>query len=229
LLDGLFGIHPQTPESFVHAYPNLRIGVTLSWDGGGLSFIRRKGNKQTLRGQDDSTVVEDIALERALHGITRETFAMMFGISHETLIEGGRALARGEGEIGQLLFASAAGLTGLQDTLSRPETEAAELYTPRANAKAVHRSLRDFRDAEQEFAKSQVKVTRFGASHYLATWTGRGGSRRTFPGCTPAGGLRRALTGYGRTFGHGTNHLLNRERVVEFQTRAGERPIGDQI
>ena len=30
LLDGLFGIHPQTPESFVHAYQNLRIGITLS-------------------------------------------------------------------------------------------------------------------------------------------------------------------------------------------------------
>ena len=161
LLDGLFGIHPQTPDSFLHAYPNLRIGMTLSSNGGKLSFIRRKANKQTLRGPDDSTVVEDVALERALHGTTKETFATMFGISHETLIEGGRALARGEGEIGQLLFASAAGLTGLQDTLSRLETEAAELYTPRANAKAVHRSLRDLRDAEQEFAKSQVKVTRF--------------------------------------------------------------------
>ena len=45
---------------------------------------------------------EDVALERALHGTTKETFATMFGISHETLIEGGRALARGEGEIGQL-------------------------------------------------------------------------------------------------------------------------------
>jgi len=161
LLDGLFGIHAQTPESFVHAYPNLRIGMSLSWNEGRLSFIRRKGNKQTLRGPDDSTVVEDSALERALHGITRDTFATMFGISHEALIKGGHALAQGEGEIGQLLFASAAGLTGLQDTLARLEAEAAELYAPRATSKAIHQCLRDLRETEQEFAKSQVKVSRF--------------------------------------------------------------------
>ena len=53
LLDGLFGIHVQTPESFVHAYPNLRIGITLSWNGERLSFIRRKGSRQTLRAPDD--------------------------------------------------------------------------------------------------------------------------------------------------------------------------------
>jgi len=161
LLDGLFGIHPQTPESFVHAYQNLRIGITLSWSEGRLSFIRRKGNKQTLRAPDDSTVVEESSLERALHGITRETFATMFGISHEDLVRGGRALAQGEGEIGQLLFMSAAGLTGLQGTLARLEAEAAQLYAPHARTKAIHQCLSDLRETEQEFAKSQVKVTTF--------------------------------------------------------------------
>ena len=97
LLDGLFGIHPQTPDSFLHAYPNLRIGMTLSSNGGKLSFIRRKANKQALRAADDSTVVDDSLLERALHGITRDTFANMFGISHDALVKGGRALAEGQG------------------------------------------------------------------------------------------------------------------------------------
>jgi uncharacterized protein YhaN len=161
LQDGLFGIHSQTPESFVHPYPNLRIGMTLSWNGGRLSFIRRKANKQALRAADDSTVVDDCALERILHGITRETFATMFGISHDALIRGGRALAEGQGEIGQLLFASAAGLTGLQATLARLEADAAELYTPRASSKAIHQGLRDLHEHEQELRKSQVLVARY--------------------------------------------------------------------
>jgi uncharacterized protein YhaN len=161
LLDGLFGIHPQTPDSFLHAYPNLRIGMTLSSNGGKLSFIRRKANKQALRAADDSTVVDDSLLERALHGITRDTFANMFGISHDALVKGGRALAEGQGEIGQLLFASAAGLTGLQATLARLETEAAELYTPRASSKSIHQCLRELNENEQELKKSQVVVARF--------------------------------------------------------------------
>jgi uncharacterized protein YhaN len=161
LLDGLFGIHPQTPESFVHAYPNLRIGMTLSWGGGRLSFIRRKASKQTLRAADDSTVVDDSALERALHGLTCDMFATMFGISHEGLIRGGRALAEGQGEIGQLLFLSAAGMTGLQATLARLEADAAELYTPRASSKSIHQCLRDLHENELELRKSQVVVARF--------------------------------------------------------------------
>ena len=161
LLDGLFGIHPQTPDSFLHAYPNLRIGMTLSSNGGKLSFIRRKANKQALRAADDSTVVDDSLLERALHGITRDTFANMFGISHDALVKGGRALAEGQGEIGQLLFASAAGLTGLQATLARLEAEAAELYTPRASSKSIHQCLRELNENEQELKRSQVVVARF--------------------------------------------------------------------
>lgn len=161
LQDGLFGIHSQTPESFVHPYPILRIGMTLSWNDGRLTFITRKANKQALRAADDSTVVDDSALERILHGITRDTFATMFGISHEALVRGGRALAEGQGEIGQLLFASAAGLTGLQATLAKLEADAAELYTPRASSKAIHQGLRDLHEQEQELKKSQVLVARY--------------------------------------------------------------------
>src|SRR5664280_460849 len=80
----------STLRALLHAYPNLRIGMTLSSNGGKLSFIRRKANKQALRAADDSTVVDDSLLERALHGITRDTFANMFGFSHDALVKGGR-------------------------------------------------------------------------------------------------------------------------------------------
>ncbi len=161
LLDGLYGISNQTSDSFLHPYQNLRIGVEISSKEGGLSFIRRKGRVQTLRAIDDSAVIDDSILERALNGIRRETFATMFGISHAALVEGGRALAEGQGEVGQLLFVSAAGLAGMQATLARLEEQAGELYAPRATSKSIHRSLRELRDAEQRLKESQIVLSRF--------------------------------------------------------------------
>jgi uncharacterized protein YhaN len=161
LLDGLYGISNQTSDSFIHPYQNLRIGVEISSEGGGLHFIRRKGRVQTLRAIDDSTVIDDSILERALNGIRRDTFASMFGISHAALVEGGRALAEGQGEVGQLLFVSAAGLAGMQATLARLEEQAGELYAPRATSKAIHRCIRELRDAEQRLKESQIVLSRF--------------------------------------------------------------------
>ena len=49
-------------------------------------------------------MVEDTELERFLQGLSRVDFETMFGISHERLVEGGREIASGEGEVGQILF-----------------------------------------------------------------------------------------------------------------------------
>jgi uncharacterized protein YhaN len=161
LVDALYGIPGQTPDAFLHPYASLRIGIELSNGRGRLGFIRRKGRLQTLRAPDDSTVVEDSTLERELDGLGRDAFVTMFGISHEALVEGGRALAEGKGEVGELLFVSAAGLSGMQATLARLDQQASDLYTPRASSKSIHRWLRELREAEQSLKDKQVAIARF--------------------------------------------------------------------
>jgi uncharacterized protein YhaN len=161
LLDALYGIPGHTPDAFLHPYNSLRIGIDLSYAGGGLRFVRRKARQQSLRAPDDSRVVEDGVLERALHGIPRGTFETMFGISHKALVEGGRALAAGEGEVGELLFVSAAGLAGMQATLARLDEQAGELYAPSGRTRSIHRLLRELRDADKDLKDKQVLVARF--------------------------------------------------------------------
>jgi uncharacterized protein YhaN len=161
LLDALYGIPAQTPDDFLHPYNSLRIGFELAAGSERIGLIRRKGRQQTLRAEDDITVVDDSVLARALQGVGRETFASMFGITHETLVEGGQALAEGKGEIGKLLFVSAAGLTGIQDRLAAIEQEAAELYSPRGKKMSIQQCLRELREAEDEFKKAQVVLSKF--------------------------------------------------------------------
>jgi uncharacterized protein YhaN len=161
LADGLYGIPLQTSDDFVHPYRDLRIGLALADGAHRLEFIRRKVNVQSLRAPDDVAVVDDGELERFLQGLSRADFETMFGISHARLVQGGREIAAGKGEVGQVLFAAAAGLMGLQKTLDRLEQQAGELYAPRASSKSIHVKLRQIRDAASELRQKQVGVAAF--------------------------------------------------------------------
>ena len=65
----LFGIPARSPDNFRHPHPQLRIGAELvRSDGQTLAFIRRKGLRKTLRGEDDQTPLKDEALRAFLGG-----------------------------------------------------------------------------------------------------------------------------------------------------------------
>jgi len=142
IADGLYGIPLQTSDDFTHPYRDLRIGLALADSAHRIEFIRRKANIQSLRGVDDTTSIDESELEHFLQGLSRADFETMFGISHARLVEGGREIAAGKGEIGETLFAAAAGLIGLQTTLDRLEQQAGDLYTPQARTKSIHIKLR---------------------------------------------------------------------------------------
>jgi len=161
IADGLYGIPMQTPDDFIHPYRDLRIGVALADSTHRIEFVRRKANIQSLRGADDTTTIEESELERFLQGLSRADFETMFGISHERLVEGGREIAAGKGEIGQTLFAAAAGLIGLQTTLDRLDRQAGDLYAPQARTKSIHVKLRQVKDAAAELRRKQVGVAVF--------------------------------------------------------------------
>src|SRR5207244_541441 len=65
-----FGIPGQTSDDFVHTYKDLRIGAWIRDEQGAeLEFIRRKANSKTLRGPNDTDVIEEAVLRRFLASI----------------------------------------------------------------------------------------------------------------------------------------------------------------
>ncbi len=106
----LFGILPRTNDNFLHDNARLRVGAQiLGSDGSTLYAVRRKGSKDTLLSQSGDPM-PNAALETYLGEVTRDLFSTMFAMDHEVLVEGGKALVDGGGDIGQSLFA--AGNTG---------------------------------------------------------------------------------------------------------------------
>jgi uncharacterized protein YhaN len=176
IADGLYGIPLQTSDDFIHPYRDLRIGLALSDGAHRFEFIRRKANVQSLRGLDDAIAVEDGELERFLQGLSRADFETMFGISHERLVQGGRDIAAGKGEVGQILFAAAAGLIGLQTTLDRLEQQAGELYAPRPAANRFTSSC----------GRSRRRHPSYGRNRSAWQYSRRTGKRwTTWPGGSP--------------------------------------------
>src|SRR5271169_6643989 len=70
----LFGFPQRSADNFVHPNEQLRIGGRLRHSGGDeLEVIRRRGQKNTLRGPDDSSIVAEENLARFLGGINQNT------------------------------------------------------------------------------------------------------------------------------------------------------------
>ncbi len=159
----LFGFDQRTTDDFVHSYQQLRVGgVLVDSKGVRLECVRRKGLKATLRDGADKDPIEDSLLQSMLGGVSEEFFTTVFGIDHIRLRDGAQDVVRGQGRIGELLFA-AGGVTHLRAKQRAIEDTAGSLYkqsgrNPRINAalsqiKQLNDEIRDLQRSPEEWAK----------------------------------------------------------------------------
>lgn len=158
-----FGIPARLTDDFIHPYGSLRIGATLgNAKGQTLEFLRRKGAKNTLLASDGITPLDDDALRPFLDAMDRELFGTMFGIGHEQLVQGGKEIASGRGDLGQLLFATGSGIADLQKVRESFDTKAEELFTRRGN-RQINQKLKAFDDARKIIRQEQLSSAEWDA------------------------------------------------------------------
>src|SRR4051812_36467550 len=153
----LFGFPMRTPDDFVHAYDQLRVGAVLRHsDGEVLDVVRRKGNKNTLRAADDSTVIPIERLERFLAGLDAPAFETLFGIDHTRLARAGEEIRTGQGRLGELLFAAGTGLAGLRQAQEQLQERLDVLFKPRGQNPKINQALADLRKDQDELKRRQL-------------------------------------------------------------------------
>jgi uncharacterized protein YhaN len=139
-------------DTFLHSQQNLRVGATLA-NGSGetLTVMRRMAASQSLRGADDAEVVDEAELRKFLGNVDAPRFETFFGIDHQRLVDGGRAILAGHGDVGQILFV-ASGLESLQKVQSSLGTEVDALFneSTRASRPQINSLLQSLKKAEQE-------------------------------------------------------------------------------
>jgi uncharacterized protein YhaN len=156
----LYGIDTRTLDAHVHKPAELRIGGTLVGDDGArVRVVRRKGvskgGANTLldeRGQ----AIDEAVLQRLLRGVSEETFRHAFGLDHDTLQLGAKALLDGRGDIGGSLFdASVGGGGDARRVLAQLTEEADRLYKPRASAPPLNAALKELAEAQKAIKDKQ--------------------------------------------------------------------------
>ena len=160
LIAWLFGIPARTPDSFLHANAQLRIGGKLRLsDGNELEFVRRKGTKGTLLAFDTEETLDDSILLPFLPGGIDETlFTKLYGIDYNRLIEGGKELLNQSGDLGQALFSAVAGISNLRGILDELKNSADKLFSSRASQKVVNQATADYKTAQKQIKEASLPV-----------------------------------------------------------------------
>lgn len=155
-----FGIPHNSADNFRHTHADLRIGGALeSAAGERLECIRRKTLKQPLRAANDQDLVDPARLKGFLGGIDQQVFHQRFAIDYEELVQGGKAVARGEGDLGEILFAAASGVADLNQIRRRLSEEADALFKGRGSAQKINKALAELTTARQALRAAQLSST----------------------------------------------------------------------
>jgi len=153
----LYGFGHRIWDDFVHSSGNLRVGGVLQNEQGDtLECVRRRGNQNTLRGPDDTTILDEKLLIDMLSGIDEQQFVNRFGIGYEQLVEGGKAITEGKGELGKALFAAASGSADLGEVQRELFQEAEEMFTPRAQVRPINDAIKRWKTARTEVSEYQL-------------------------------------------------------------------------
>ena len=154
----LFGFPTRTDDNFKHANKDLRVGAILeNRDGKVLRCVRRKARTATLLHAESSQEVSGSHWAEFFPKIQEDHFLRMFGLTHESLRQGGEDLVRGGGDSGQALFSSASGIANLQQKHQSLEDRIEELYGKAGRKGRLYDKLKQYkalRDDEKKVAMS---------------------------------------------------------------------------
>lgn len=219
--DFLFTIPKNTPRGNLFGYDGMRLGASMrTVEGNLITLRRRKGNGKTLI-DAAGNALDETALAPILGAITRERFATLFGLDHESLRVGGDRLLHAEGDIGRLIVEAGGGLRTLVQRLDAIDTEASTLFAKaRAGSRAFYQGLGAYETADKfvranQLSRDTYEQTRKTAEKSAKTAQDLRDERRRI--ATDIAGLERIL--------RVAPHLREREQLIEelasFEDAAG--------
>jgi uncharacterized protein YhaN len=132
-LDLLYGIPEKTRYDFLHAKATMRVGAVLEDGARTVPLSRIRARTGGLLDATDAPLPE-AAIASLLSGMDRAAYQAMFSLDDETLELGGESILQSQGDLGQLLFSTSAGLTGLSAELETLRREADTFFRPNARS-----------------------------------------------------------------------------------------------
>jgi uncharacterized protein YhaN len=152
-----YRIPARSDDNFLHQYTKMEIGATLrKSDGSVLHATRRKGNKNTLLGEDGQDV-EEALRNQFLGGLDEDLFAQQFGIDYDALVRGGAELLEGGGAVGDSLFSAGLGGGGVQEVLESLDQEMRGIFLPTGSKPIINATIAEHRDAKRRIRETELR------------------------------------------------------------------------
>ncbi|MDU8946746.1 ATP-binding protein [Ovoidimarina sediminis] len=156
----LFGIPARSKYNFLHDYENMRIGGTLEIDDEAIDLVRIKRNKGDLI-TPSGDVANPTLLLHALDGIDRDQYRAMFSLDDETIEAGGEDILASQGNLGELLFSAAAGLSDLGSVLDDARANVDLFHKPRARKTELAEAKRELQELHIQIRELDVPASAF--------------------------------------------------------------------
>jgi uncharacterized protein YhaN len=172
--DLLFDIGHQSPMTFAYPATQMRILAAVHLADGRRSVLeRRKGRGTTLA--VDGAPLADAKVAAMLGGADRQLFADLFALDSRLLREGGLALSRSSGRLGQMLLAGSGGLGRVQALLRALVEERDEIgrVDRRHSARPLWRAAKEVLDAGREAQQAALRPAEWAALERRAEEAGR--------------------------------------------------------
>lgn len=156
----LYGFPHTSKDNHLHGKPLVGAMLQRS-DGQKISFMRRKGRKNTLLNPDSDTAYPEGMLESFLKGVDASTFQRVFGIDHDELQRGGNELRLLRGLLGDSLFAASLGGGSLARVLADLESEATDLFAARKKTSKIRAARMEYDQALKDKKEASIPFSRW--------------------------------------------------------------------
>lgn len=132
--DLLFKVPPRSRMTFA-VRDVLKVGARATVAQVPVEAYRLKKNKDDLVDAQDRPL-GDNPFAVVTDGFDRESFEQTFSVNRDQLENGGEMILKGEGDLGQLLFAGTSGLQGLPEKLAGLDDRASAIWSRKSGASA---------------------------------------------------------------------------------------------
>lgn len=155
----LFGFRERNPFVFDEHSKGMEAEARVELaDGTFIKFRRRKGRKNVVHGKFEATgeTIDQDRLSLLLGNATLELYQNVFGFSLDELSAGQKSLAHAN--ITEALYGSGVGgLTSFQRIQAELDSEANDLFTPKARTRTIHKILAEIKTLEKGIREKTIR------------------------------------------------------------------------
>ena len=158
-LNLLYGIPARTNYAFRHERDTLQVSARIE-DGAEIHTLTRLRKASNSLVGPDGTPLPEAILTGLLRGVGEDAYRHLYCLDDDTIEKGGEDILASKGDLGQLLFSAASGLSAFNDMLENERATDRAFHIPRGQGRRGTRLYK----LSQELANSRVQCERVRSS-----------------------------------------------------------------